>query len=183
MDCGCGILRQTALRWVSNGLCVLLIGASATFARSETIKEMNYQHIDPDGSIVSEGLRINDVGLLRVDDFGGGRVRSMALAQNSDQRVFQFEVTFDVDVCAFGGRVSLDPRAERHAIKVTFDFTDVEHRQVGRQTRFPAGGTTRQAFESVGFDNQFRRVVIRVEGGSHAGLARLRARPCNLLLS
>ena len=169
---------------------LLALGFAGT-AEADKIQESNYQHIDPKTAVLVDGVFEAHLMRGRLVSVPGVRMAS-ALSVDAVKGVSPLRslprrdtvaLVFDNDICAIGFQLALPPRAESNSIPVEIRFVSRDGEVVDTLTRRPALGTTRQAYESTGFDQRFAAVQISARTMSEMAVADIRALPCNVPIS
>lgn len=159
--------------------CALFSLSSAVFAQG--VDEMNYNHLNPEASIPVPKVILSPTSRPAHQRFARGML-GPSIGNGSKtadaKQVWAFAVLFDEDSCAFGAKIGIDSRGVRHSVEVTFSFIDRAGVTIDKEIRYPAGGTTRQAFRIQGTDQGFAVVHIRSENSPHLQVSDMRAQPC-----
>jgi len=168
-------------------------------------EETNWQHIDAPPQLVIE-FASYPVGILFADDPNPGKLLSLrrkgASLRVIDRGRFGHILTgrkrkisgfgtepividASIDLCAFGFRLTgFDPHPQpRNRRDYTFTFFDAAGDVIGSQHRWPAGGTTRQAFRPASGDAPFRSIKIEENSGQGFGINSVKGQPCASLSS
>lgn len=172
-------------------LSTIGVTSFTTAGHAGGVSELNYLHIDP-GNAISVFARFGGIG--RVSQpflFEGGKI-GRRLVQGRDGQVAlaldgqnqaNFSIVFDEDICAFGAKIRIDTNGIRNSVKVTFSFLSSDAKTVDQEIRWPAGGTTLQAFNSDSFTSRFAAVQISADTGSDLIVSDILALPCAMAVS
>ncbi len=177
-------MRSTLRDTWGGFLAALLLFGSV--AQAQVIEEMNYNHIDAEHALPAAKMTLHKNAKPLTQRFEGGTLGPTfgnGTGTSSGAQVFALALVLKEETCAFGGRIGIDPGAIKHSVKVTFTFFTRAGQVLGQQMRYPAGGTTRQAFAVRVPDQGFSAVRIASEGSPHLHLSDLRAEPCAIPLS
>ena len=159
--------------------------------RADSIRESNYQHIDPQTAILVDGVFEAHLVRGRLVRFEGVQMAS-ALSVDATKSVRPLRslprsdsvaLVFDDDICAIGFQLTLPSRAQSNSIPVEIRFVSRDGEIVETLTRQPALGTTRQAYSSNGFDQRFAALQISAQTKSEMAVAGIKALPCSLPIS
>ena len=175
-------------------LPALLLLVLSVKANAQEIVETNFQHIDtslgnqfladsvPNGlfSFPLDGewveLMSSDGAILSSRDRGGGYLAPAVLGGTGlgGQLVLQF----DEPVCVIGFRLKTEYPARTERSHFSFAFFDLEGAFIEELDRWPARGTTNQAYASRNTNDGFQKVVINNHDGEAFALREVRARSC-----
>jgi len=159
---------------------------------AQSVFESNYLHIDPDMAIVADGRfpaeRVAVVGIRFPRLEIGGRIAvsptgALSIAPPRGGPGATVAALFEEDVCVFGAQVTVEAGLEGNSVEIRFRFVDRTGDTVAEITRFPAGGTTRQAFSAQSFAFRVAAVEVTSAHAPDFALSHIRALPCALQLS
>lgn len=181
------IARETTAR-----LAMLAAFCCASPARAEGVNEVNYLHIEREISLAAMGhFRGSNLGERSVETFG--RLSLAAGLQLSDTGVLTagsaeapagsttLSILSEEDICTVG--VAVTHHGETNRIQVTFEFLRRDGSLVEQETRWPASGTTLQAFSVDTEDQRFAAVRITAQVHATFSVSNILAVECKPLVS
>lgn len=166
---------------------------SLSAVRADEIKESNYQHIMREDAVVIDGFYTAEAlavqprrweqaqlgaGVLRPPQ---GANKAFQLSSITTPEFAHIAILFKEDMCVLGFKHRF--KGETNKQKVTFTFISRDGETINTQTRWPAGGTTRQAYSATSFAHRFQAVEIKALAGISLSIGDIKAMPCVLALS
>lgn len=95
----------------------------------------------------------------------------------------QFVLSFDEPVCVIGFRLKSEYPATTGRTHFSFAFLDMEDALIEELDRWPARGTTRQAFSAINTIDGFQKVIIDNRDDEAFALREVRALSCAIPVS
>lgn len=161
-------------------------------AEAQEISESNYDHIDPTHAHSFDANSLSIGSYISPLDLGWFRLSSSPMIRNSRDKIgnhlrpgsstihFQLELDFAKPVCVIGFQLKSKYPAQTKRTHFSLIFSDQEGNLIDRLERWPARGTSEQAFSSQSTDSGFSELVIKNNDGELFGLRKVLALSCTI---